>query len=643
LNSEPTPPALAEAGLPAEDPDLLGRLLDEAGIGMWTTDHNWRLVQANEALAAMCGYPSPAVMVAEVRGREKERFADQDVRAEMYRELVEGRPVRGFVVRYRRRDGSLFWARVTAATIAGRNGTPQWFTGTVIDVDEAIRTREALRAAELSYRDIFENAAEGIYRSNPEGRQLRANPALVRLNGYESESQMLEAVRDIAREWYVEPTRRDTFKQLLHQHGRIAAFESEVYRHRTRERIWITENAWLVRDMNGQPLYYEGTVQDITERKRAESAMHLSEARFRDYAQTASDWFWETDPDHRFTLLSSSDRLSPRRSEAMIGKRRIDVVAATGEEVNEWRRHMQQLDARLPFRDFIYRIIADDGSSQYIATSGKPIFDAAGEFTGYRGSARLVTETILAESRLRDAKLAAEAASAAKSAFLATMSHELRTPLNAIIGFAELTLNQTMGPVGERYIDYAANIVESGRHLLQLVNDVLDMSKILSGSMGLDTERVRLADICRRHASLHAAKAEEAGIGQVLSVDAELPPVLVDPLRLGQVLSNLIANAIKFTPRGGKVEISTGREADGRIAILVADTGIGMSEEEIQLAFEPFRQVDATRSRRFEGTGLGLPISKSLVELHGGELQIQSVKGAGTTVAVRLPAERLLS
>jgi signal transduction histidine kinase len=215
--------------------------------------------------------------------------------------------------------------------------------------------------------------------------------------------------------------------------------------------------------------------------------------------------------------------------------------------------------------------------------------------------------------------------------------------LNAIIGFAELTLNQTIGPVGERYIEYAGNIAESGRHLLQLVNDVLDMSKILSGSMSLESERVRLADVCRRHASLHSAKAEEAGVNQVLNVDTELPPVLVDPIRFGQVLSNLISNAIKFTPRGGRVLISAEREADGRLAVLVADTGIGMSDEEIRLALEPFRQVDATRTRRFEGSGLGLPLSRSLVELHGGELSIRSAKGQGTTVAVRLPAERLLA
>ncbi len=626
----------ASSGMAAE----FHAILDEAGIGIWVTDQDWRLISVNHALARMCGYSGPAEMVAEVRNAETARHVEPKLRAEMYRELADGRSVRGLMVRYRRRDGSIFWARVTAAPEPASTGKPGRFVGTVIDVDETMRTREALRTAELSHRDIFENAAEGIYRTTPDGRLLRANPALVRLSGYDSEAELLAAVRDIAREWYVDPQRREELKRLLTANGRIADFESEAYRHKTRERIWITEHAWLVRDAEGNPLYYEGTLQDITERKRAEAAVQLSEERFRDYAETASDWFWETGPDHRFTHITSSDRLNPRRSQEMIGQRRLDVAAATPEEAEHWRLHMRVLEARQPYRDFVYRMIGDDGSMQYISTSGKPIFDEAGRFTGYRGSARVVTESILAEAKLRDAKSAAEAASAAKSAFLATMSHELRTPLNAIIGFAELMMNQTVGPIPSRYVEYSANIAESGKHLLQLVNDVLDMSKILAGHMTLEEERVTLADICRRHMGMMSAKAERAGITQTLAVAPDLPPIQVDPIRLGQILFNLISNAIKFTLRGGRVEVSAGLEPDGRIAIAVADTGIGMSEDEIAMALEPFRQVDATRTRRFEGTGLGLPISKSLAELHGGELRIDSAKGSGTTVKVLLPASR---
>ncbi|MBI1777820.1 MAG: PAS domain S-box protein [Proteobacteria bacterium] len=633
---------MTDSAVPGLDALFHGSILDDAGIGVWVTDLDWRLISLNEACARMCGYGSAAEMVAEVRSLEAARYVDPAQRMEMYRTLSLGLTVRGMLVQIRRRDGSPFWALVTAAPEPRGVGQAKRFIGSTIDVDELIRTREALRIAEVSYRGIFDNATEGIYRSSPEGRQLRANAALVRLNGYDSEAEMLAAVRDIAKEWYVDPGRRAEFQRLLAAHGRIADFESEVYRHKTRERIWITENAWLVRDGEGKPLYYEGTVQDITQRRRAEAALRLSEVRFRDYAETASDWFWETGPDHRFVHISSSERLNPKRSEEMIGQRRLDVATASAVEAQSLRRHLVELEAHQPFRDFVYRMIGDDGTTQYISTSGKPIFDEAGGFQGYRGSARVVTESILAETRLREAKVAAEAASDAKSAFLATMSHELRTPLNAIIGFAELMMNQATGPLPPRYIEYSANIAESGQHLLQLVNDVLDMSKILAGHMNLDEERVMLADVCRRHMKLMAAKATESGVAHKLIVQADLPPVLVDPLRLGQILFNLISNATKFTPRGGQVEIFAGLEADGRIAVAVSDTGIGMSAAEVAIALEPFRQVDATSARRFEGTGLGLPISKSLAELHGGELRIESRKGRGTTVTVLLPASRVL-
>src|SRR5262249_54275660 len=170
-------------------------------------------------------------------------------------------------------EGGLIGGRVRAVVMGDGADAGDCYLGTIVDVTDLIEAREALRRTEESYRSIFENAAEGIYRSSLEGRMLRANPSLARLNGYETEEELLLAVNDIASEWYADPRRREHFKRLMELHGRVQNFESEVYRHKTRERIWISENARAVRDQAGRLLYYEGTVREITARKPAELRM----------------------------------------------------------------------------------------------------------------------------------------------------------------------------------------------------------------------------------------------------------------------------------------------------------------------------------------------------------------------------------
>ncbi len=245
------------------------------------------------------------------------------------------------------------------------------------------------------------------------------------------------------------------------------------------------------------------------------------------------------------------------------------------------------------------------------------------------------------EEKLRDAKDQAEQANRAKTHFLANMGHELRTPLNAIIGFSELISDEAMGPVGvPQYRIYAGDIAGSGRHLLAIINDILDMAHSEAGTLALETERLDFAallDDC--HAEI-ARGCAEAGHTLAFDTAPDLPAIEADPGRLRQVILNLTSNAIKFTPQGGRIELAARSGENGDVAFVVADTGIGMSREEIDVALEPFRQVDSALSRRYEGTGLGLPLTKKLVEQHGGTLEIESRKGEGTRATVRLPAAR---
>jgi two-component system, cell cycle sensor histidine kinase PleC len=243
---------------------------------------------------------------------------------------------------------------------------------------------------------------------------------------------------------------------------------------------------------------------------------------------------------------------------------------------------------------------------------------------------------------LEVARFAAEESSRVKSQFLANMSHELRTPLNAIIGFSEIIRDGRLGPVSARYRDYAHDIHSSGDHLLRLINDVLDLAKVEAGRLELREEELELKKLfedCRR---LIMDRLTAGQLKFALRLPPNPPRLLGDELRLKQIVLNLLSNAVKFTQVSGRITLSAATAAGGGIAIVVSDTGIGMEPHDIPLALAPFRQLDGALARRFEGTGLGLPLARRLVELHGGVLTIASTKGHGTVVTVSLPARRVL-
>ncbi len=240
----------------------------------------------------------------------------------------------------------------------------------------------------------------------------------------------------------------------------------------------------------------------------------------------------------------------------------------------------------------------------------------------------------------------AEAANIAKSRFLANMSHELRTPLNSVIGFADLLRQQAFGPVGnERYLAFAGDIHESGVHLLQVINDILDISKIESGTLALDETRFSVGSLLSKAERVVSPLISAAGLR--LSARCEPPVcdslVVADHTKLTQILINLLGNSIKFTPADGHITLSAGLLNDGGVRLAVADTGTGMSPEEIPNALEPFVQIDNSLARGHDGTGLGLPLAKTLTELHGGVLRIESELGKGTRVTVDLPAGRVVA
>lgn len=387
--------------------------------------------------------------------------------------------------------------------------------GSIHDIEKRRRAEAAVREAEQRFRAIFENSVSGIYQISSEGRFTAANMALAEILGYGTPSELMAAVTDIGSQLYVRPEERKEFLQKLLFEGRVSGNEAEIYR-RDGKRIWILQNARIVRSDKGGVDYYEGSVWDVTERKEAEEAM-------------------------------------------------------------------------------------------------------------------------------RYARVQAEISSRTRMEFLANMSHELRTPLNAVIGFSEIIKDEVMGPLEIKvYKEYAQDIYDSGNYLLKIISEILEVSKIETGNRELNVSDFKLIKAVKACMTIMTSRIDQAGVTVTIDLPDDLPELLAEELGFKQIMLNLIGNAIKFTPQGGKVQVTASLQPSGEMFIDIIDNGIGMSAEEIKKALQPFGKVDTTFSGMKAGTGLGLTIVESLVKLHGGELRIISQKGAGTTARVVMPASRVL-
>lgn len=255
--------------------------------------------------------------------------------------------------------------------------------------------------------------------------------------------------------------------------------------------------------------------------------------------------------------------------------------------------------------------------------------------------AQEIIERKRVEAALREANHAAERANRTKSEFLASVSHELRTPLNAILGFSDILRHGLFGPLGNpRYEDYARDIHQSGRHLLDLINDILDIAKIEARKADLRESELDVEQISRSCMRMIAQRAEDRGLSIRVEIAPGLPQLYADQRAVKQILLNLLTNAVKFTPVGGRVGLSAVQADDGGIRISVSDSGIGMAPEEIPVALEPFMQTASSQASEEKGTGLGLTLAKQLTELHGGAFELMSEPGRGTTVTMHFPAER---
>lgn len=530
----------------------------------------------------------------------------------------------------------------------GHEGTAN---GNVTPLD-ASRGRGSLGA---DFGDMLEavvmQEAPPLYIADLNGTLVYANRAYREMAGLD-----VAADRELARgEVRVPASLQRDIERVRRDRKTVVGRESMVVLGRTKH---FESRHFPIFDPHDTVVAVGGTYFDVTRSTIALERAKADRQRVDDFTRSTSDWVWETDKRGVITYISERITEALGLPPMMIKGRTLedlgrfcdDDVGGAGAAVAMLRH--------APFRNRLFEIRDRDGKQRSYHLSAVPAFDASGAFAGYRGTGTDVTALHAAEAAAREshrelertleeltnknlqldlALERANAATEAKDEFLATMSHELRTPLNAIIGFAEVMTLATFGPLGDVYQEYAENITKAGRHLLGIINDVLDIAGIENNTFKVDAEPIELGEVLEDAFSMVMRRATEKSI-EVSGLDCGPWTVLADKQRTMQIFVNLFSNAVKFTPTGGNVGVEVARAEDDFVAVTVWDTGQGIPRDKQQLVFEKFHQVhDGIFSRSQEGTGLGLTVSRHLARLMGGDITLWSEVGQGCRLTVTLP------
>ena len=501
-------------------------------------------------------------------------------------------------------------------------------------ITERKQGEEKVREAEERYRSLVNNIKLGIFRSTLEtsGKFLEVNPAVEEITGYSRGELLQRKVIDL----YMHAEERErTLKEITSTVGGVTR---EVrYRKRDETEIVVSSTTVAVRDAAGKILYIDGIMEDITERKRMEEALQESEEKYRSLFEDANDAILLADTETGYVLDAN------REAERLLGYSKKEIrnmhqsQLHPPDKADYYKDHFgKHVEAR-HIVDYDAEVIRKDGtivpvylSASVIQLHGRKLI---------QGIFRDVTEVKRVQEALQEKTRQLAAASQTKSEFLASISHELRTPLNAVIGFSELMLDGVPGEINDEQRDCLNDILSSGQQLLNLINDVLDLSKIEAGKMELKLENLNLADVINDVVQTVKPKLDENRHKIGVSVGEGLPPVHADKRRLRQILLNLLSNAIKFTPPGGKLGIKVTRNGDW-CQVSVVDNGTGIKEEDQERVFEVFTQVAILPKEKEGGTGLGLALTKQFVEAVGGRIWVESEYGKGSKFTFTLPLAR---
>lgn len=495
---------------------------------------------------------------------------------------------------------------------------------------------------------FFENAVLGMFAATPDGAVLEANAALARLYGCATVDEFMRRCRSREHALFADPGAGENFLGLLRDRGAVAGFEGAAER-KDGSRFWVRASGWFARDAAGAPFAIQGVVEDATDRRRHEEKRALAEQMLAgkigllQHMLNAVDFgICAYDRDSRLVVWNQRYLEQTYRDQMVrvgmpliehfkhlarlglygrgdadeIARQRIGMIEANGFRD---RDELRRLDGRIV--EIRYLPLAEGG---FVATLSD------------------VTERSRAEDELVTAKELAELANRNKTAFLAHLSHELRTPLNNVLAFAEIIRDRRLGDDRDRYVEYAGYIHDSGRELLRLADDIIDVARIEQGEFVLNPEPLDVAKAIESVQRLVAAEIQNKGIQFVVRVPEHCPALVADDKSFKQVLANVLSNAVKFTPRGGRVIVEARPGEEGAFLVRVSDTGVGMSKGQIAQAMSPFAEATTALTSSDPGAGLGLRLVRYLMERHDGRFEISSTTGAGTTVTLRfpLPAEQ---
>jgi len=499
------------------------------------------------------------------------------------------------------------------------------------EVAERARAEATLRSSEQRFRDIAEAASDWIWEMDADLRFTYVSKRFAEVTGCPTESLLGKTPAELFLDTLAA---RSLSAEALAHHRAFRNVAVEMAVPGGARQLELSGRP--VTDLNGAYAGYRGTGSDVTEQRRAELSAERLRHRQELILTSLGEGVFGLDRDGRFTFVNpAAQEVLGWTGKELGGRSAEDVLSpdpAAGLTVDNGDAHRRRVSGRFRRKDgtclpvdYVWTAVVEDGQT-------------IGAVVAFRD----ITEQQRIDAELIAAKDGAEAATRAKSEFLAHMSHELRTPLNSIIGFADVMMGEYFGPIGNvRYKDYVSDIRHSGEHLRDLINDMVDLARIEAGKLALDLRPCDIAELVDEALAMIRPLAALTNCSVINNVPGNLPPFVLDPRRFKQVLLNLLSNGVKFTPEGGRVGVTAEMGADGGLVVRVTDTGIGIPPDELELVTQVFVQGNNSVAREKGGAGLGLPLAKQLVELHGGHLKIDSDMKAGTTVSLHLPPGRL--
>ncbi len=483
----------------------------------------------------------------------------------------------------------------------------------------------------------LEQSPSSIVITTPDGTIDYVNPGFVKTSGYSVEDVVGKNPR-LLKSGLTAPEEYQAIWRVI---GAGGIWRGEFHnRRRDGSLYWVAASISPIRDEDGVTTHYFAVEEDITELKALHEQLRRTQERYRGASEASRDGLFILDAVRDATGSVDDFRFAEGNAAGcnMIGKTRSEIIGRLLSEILPFARAKGFFEKYR--RVFLHREVLDeqfeiDGAAVlpvWIHHTVVPLAD------GIAITSRNISELKRYEAALMAARAGAEEANAAKSVFLATMSHELRTPLNAILGFSELIRDEVFGPVGTlRYVEYATDIYASGRHLLDLITAILDLSKIEAGKLEIELNPIDLAPLLSQCLNLVRTRAEKQGLRLVETFAPSLPVLWADARAIRQIMINLLSNAVKFTPSGGTITVHLAMADPEWAEISIADTGIGIPDDQLDRVMKPFEQLDNSYTRSGGGTGLGLALVKALAELHGGSVALISKVDQGTTVIVRLP------